>query len=244
MAAVKIFKNKQHVGSNPTHKGAKLKRGREQDDEDRATAQDYSRLFPLDEPGVPRYDEDDIQEFYQPPGSPPSVPDEILNEEKHLPEGAVLAESQFPDKNETRSASETQRTKGGGEAMDPRLGPPDLGGSGIRPRNTTLPTGSKRGKVNINYGMSETAWDEKLQALEYYQPRPFETLMEEITQWYIQGGTDYQIFPFHVLRCCDYLWLAMGKRRTGKTTLYVCFLLLFFPVEKHTLRLFVGGLGS
>lgn len=149
-------------------------------------------------------DEDDIQDFFAPPSPPKTIPDDLLAQECHLPKGAILTDKQFPDPEDIQRKGQL--------TDDPREPPnnPDT----VRQRRTKL------GKVAINYGMSETGWNEKLQALEYYQPQPFEDLMEQLLQWYVQKGNDYKIFPFHVLRCCDYLWLALGKRRTGKTTLW------------------------
>lgn len=55
---------------------------------------------------------------------------------------------------------------------------------------------------------------------EWAEPKPFfEELIPDITQWVTLSGKDFEIFPFHVMKCSDYLWLCMGKRRTGKTTL-------------------------
>lgn len=205
-----VLKNKRpHVGShhNLKYPAAKKQRLKEEEKQENAQLKDPTRLYPLERDDEP--DHDDIQEFMAPPSTPPQIPDEVLNSEIHLPKGAIIADGQFPDLKDL-------------EALDSRSSSSKKRGLLLpEPNERPASKKSKTGKININYGPAGAGNDvDKMQLLDYYTPRPFEELMSELTQWYLQSGTDYQIFPFHVMRCCDYLWLAMGKRRTGKTTLW------------------------
>lgn len=38
------------------------------------------------------------------------------------------------------------------------------------------------------------------------EPRPFPELLAEVTAWHTLSGKDYEIWPFHVQKCADYLW--------------------------------------
>lgn len=165
----------------------------------KGNASNPSELFALKRDGQGD-DDDDVQDF-EPPAK---VPETLLDRQAHMPDNAVMAEGQFPTLEELSKK---------GKLVDDDREPPEPVDM-VRERRT------KVGRVAIKHGLSDTAWSDKLQALEYYQPRPFEELMDEITQWYYMSGNDYKIFPFSVMRCIDYTWLVLGKRRTGKTTLW------------------------
>lgn len=67
--------------------------------------------------------------------------------------------------------------------------------------------------------------DEKKKELEVvldqFHPQPFQKLLEDLTTFVpTVDPTEIPQFPGHRMRCADYLQVANGKRRTGKTTLW------------------------
>jgi len=235
------LKNTNHAydKSKLTYKPAQKQREREEENEAKEQAADPTRLFPLPNP---KDDEDDIQEFFVPPSPTREIPADIDKKEVHMPDDAVLADDQFDEdkgkKGERKRGQIDQEAK---QFLDDRMAMKGrTQGNGLA---SMLPEPDEKNRYGLKSRgpklrstRSGNAWDEQLQELCYYQPRAFEELMEEITQWYILKGKDYQIFPFRVLRCTDYLWLCMGKRRTGKTTLYVFLLTTHETVHKLNAR--------
>lgn len=211
---------------NPTFPDAKRKRKREQEQiethqlkngkHDDKEYTDPAALFPLPQPGE---DPDDMKEFFVTPKSPRQVDDSTYKKEDHMPDDAVTTEHQFPEPEEYKELFGVDpRQKDGWQK------PVLLDKKGTTGKPKLKSRWHYRPPDSMGYdAMRSPAFDEKMAVLQMYEPLEFEKLMNELLQWYIQSGTDYQIFPFHVLVCCDYLWLAMGKRRTGKTTLYVLF---------------------
>lgn len=206
---------------NPTFPDAKRKRKREQEQIEthqlknggKDTYTDPAVLFPLPQPGE---DPDDMKEFFVTPKSPRQVDDSTYKKEDHMPDDAVTTEHQFPEPEEYKELFGVDpRQKDGWQK------PVLLDKKGTTGKPKLKSRWHYRPPDSMGYdAMRSPAFDEKWAAIQMYEPLEFEKLMNELLQWYIQSGTDYQIFPFHVLVCCDYLWLAMGKRRTGKTTLW------------------------
>lgn len=56
----------------------------------------------------------------------------------------------------------------------------------------------------VNGKLAEMAWNG--QDFGFVQPRPFQELLDDITSWHKLHGKDYEIWPFHVQKCADYLW--------------------------------------
>lgn len=160
-------------------------------------------------------DEDDVQDFKAKATAekpkPAVEPYDAVPAEKHLPPGARIAD-------ESGGGQKRKRDDGPGGAA-PALKARklyDVRGSGdprVRPRNVSaLP--------KIVAEMSELGFNQDDMQFGYANPRPFEELMDYVTEYHLRDGIDYQIFPFHIMRGSDYLWLCLGKRRTGKTTLW------------------------
>jgi len=206
--------------AKPTNKDAARKRAKEQDDFERDKSKrgakeeytDPALLYPIPKPGE---DEDDMQDFFVAPKPPREMPPKMLKKEDHMPDDAVTTEHQFPEKEEWKSMFGVDPRQKNDPWQKPILMDPAPRQAAKAPYRGTKDIPNAEMPNRLTSRLAEIQM-----AVEQYQPLDFEKLMKELTQWYIQKGKDYEIFPFHVLVCCDYLWLAQGKRRTGKTTLW------------------------
>jgi hypothetical protein len=174
-----------------------------------------AQLYPLKRKDK---DEDDIQEVQH--KKPRSVPQSVAKKAQH-----VLPGAKFEDKGSSKSAKGDKDGKADAKGADPgddKDKPP--GGLGKRKREQDAdkelsdPRSSRASKV---YGRIHGDYVRPPP-----EPKPWEELMTELTSYYTKSGPDYNVFPFPILKCSDYSWLVMGKRRTGKTTLYAFFAVL------------------
>lgn len=173
----------------------------------------FAQLYPVRKDG----DSDDIsmldkfkaQEMLK-HGKRDLKPHEIVKDEAHVPNDAHMEEdgqagvpSDYVDPREKGGG----RGRGGGK-----------GGGGKRRKVGGDKTGNKlnadklrkRNVGSIKYisSMADNAWNDDLNDFGMFDPKPFDELMEDITSWVTLSGSDYEIFPFHVMKCSDYLWLV------------------------------------
>ncbi len=180
-------------------------------------------------------DEDDIQHFKHPQTETEKrelsgkKAYEHIEREQHMPNDAVIdSENENNDDPPTMEDKDpktclAQACEGEeltGQEQDARLS------TKTRKKAKKLKSEPYRkrrlGALSISTAVSDYAYNEDDPFGGFgLTPRPFTELLDEITQWEIKSNPhEYRRFPFHIQKCADYQWLCLGKRRTGKTTLW------------------------
>lgn len=172
-------------------------------------------------------DEDDIQHFKHPQTESEKREHagkkayEYVDKERHMPDDAVV-DSENEDNEPPPPPEEKDPRESLAEANAGDQGP---GPAAKRKQKQRPQPYRKRNKsaIPIKTRVSDYAYNPEalLDDPFGFQPRPFEELISEITEWEIKSDpAAFKRFPFHTQKSCDYQWLCLGKRRTGKTTLW------------------------